>query len=199
MKFFEIRRLPLVEAESIDQLLNFSLFEDSAATLTEENLVGSENFQQGQHAYHKKLSLADCPYRPYSLGEAAWILGYQDQYYLNEEVSDDLLCEGDDFYLKFGWVEEAEQLEEAEYQGRSVPLNKPMRGDVAKFKVYVKDPKTGNVKKVNFGDKNLRIRKSDPKRRKSFVARHKCSTAKDKTTARYWSCRGATSKVGGKW
>lgn len=83
----------------------------------------------------------------------------------------------------------ANQLDEAEYQGRKVPLGKPMRGDVKKFKVYVKDPKTGNVKKVNFGDKKMRIKKSIPARRKSFRARHKCSTAKDRTSARYWSCR----------
>jgi len=82
-----------------------------------------------------------------------------------------------------------QDMSEAEYQGRDVELNKPTRGDVKKFKVYVKDPKTGNVKKVNFGDPNMRIKKSDPARRKSFRARHKCDTAKDKTTARYWSCR----------
>ena len=91
------------------------------------------------------------------------------------------------------------QLDEAEYQGRKVPLGKPMRGDVKKFKVYVKDPKTGNVKKVNFGhggksarragEKTLSIKKSNPARRKSFRARHRCDTAKDRTTARYWSCR----------
>jgi hypothetical protein len=80
-------------------------------------------------------------------------------------------------------------LNEAEYQGRKVPLGKPMRGDVAKFKVFVKDPSTGNVKKVNFGDKKMRIKKSNPARRKSFRARHKCSTAKDRTSARYWSCK----------
>lgn len=80
-------------------------------------------------------------------------------------------------------------LQEAEYQGRKVPLGKPMRGDVKKFKVYVKDPKTGNVKKVNFGDKTMKIKKSNPKRRKSFRARHRCATAKDRTSARYWSCR----------
>jgi hypothetical protein len=83
----------------------------------------------------------------------------------------------------------ADMLQEAEYQGRKVPLGKPMRGDVKKFRVYVKDPKTGNVKKVNFGDKKMRIKKSNPKRRKSFRARHKCQTAKDRTTARYWSCK----------
>ena len=88
---------------------------------------------------------------------------------------------------------------EAKYQGRTVPLNKPMRGDVKKSKVYVTNPKTGNVKKVNFGhggtsakklgQKTMSIKKSNPSRRKSFRARHKCDTAKDKTTARYWSCR----------
>jgi hypothetical protein len=79
-------------------------------------------------------------------------------------------------------------LNEAEYQGRKVQLGKPMRGDVKKFKVYVKNGK-GNVIKVNFGDPNMRIRKSNPARRRSFRARHKCATAKDRTSARYWSCR----------
>ncbi len=78
---------------------------------------------------------------------------------------------------------------EAEYRGRKVKLNKPMRGDVKKFKVYVRNPKTGNVKKVNFGDKKMRIKKSNPKRRKSFRARHNCDNPGPKTKARYWSCR----------
>lgn len=82
-----------------------------------------------------------------------------------------------------------ETLDEAEYQGRKVPLGKPMRGDVKKFKVFVRDPKTGNVKKVNFGDKKMRIKKSNPKRRKSFRARHRCSNPGPRTKARYWSCR----------
>ena len=80
-------------------------------------------------------------------------------------------------------------LDEAEYQGRKVALGKPMQGDVKKFKVYVKDPKTGNVKKVNFGDPNMRIKKSNPARRKSFRARHNCANPGPRTKARYWSCR----------
>ena len=80
-------------------------------------------------------------------------------------------------------------LSEAKYHGRTVPLNKRMQGDVKKFKVYVKDPKTGNVKKVNFGDPNMRIKKSNPKRRKSFRARHHCENPGPKTKARYWSCK----------
>ena len=83
---------------------------------------------------------------------------------------------------------------EAEYQGRKVKLNKPMRGDVKKFKVYVKDG--DKVKKVNFGHggtsakrPTMRIRKSNPKARKSFRARHNCDNPGPKTKARYWSCR----------
>lgn len=85
--------------------------------------------------------------------------------------------------------EKDDKVSEAEYHGRDVELNKPMRGDQKKFKVYVKNPSTGNVKKVNFGSKEMEIKRDDPERRKSFRARHKCDTADDKTTARYWSCK----------
>ena len=108
----------------------------------------------------------------------------------------------DDFYEAFGELgcpEDDNELFDAEYRGRKVPLNKPMRGDVKKFKVYVKDPKSGNVKKVNFGhggssarkagQKTMKIRKSNPKARKSFRARHNCANPGPKTKARYWSCR----------
>jgi hypothetical protein len=78
---------------------------------------------------------------------------------------------------------------EAEYQGREVKLGKPMQGDVKKFKVYVKNPKTGKTIKVNFGDKTMRIKKSNPDRRKSFRARHNCDNPGPRTKARYWSCR----------
>lgn len=78
---------------------------------------------------------------------------------------------------------------EATYQGKKVPLNKPMKGDVKKSKVYVDPDGDGTAKKVNFGDKNMTIKKNIPARRKSFRARHKCDTAKDKSTPRYWSCK----------
>ena len=78
---------------------------------------------------------------------------------------------------------------EAEYQGRDVPLGKKMKGDVKKSKVYVRDPSTGNVKKVEFGDPNMRIKKSNPARRKSFRARHNCDNPGPRTKARYWSCK----------
>lgn len=69
-------------------------------------------------------------------------------------------------------------------------LNKPKRGGSKKFYVYVRNPKTGGIKKVSFGDTTgLKAKINDPKARKSFAARHKCAQAKDKTSARYWSCR----------
>jgi len=80
--------------------------------------------------------------------------------------------------------------QEAEYKGKTVKLNQVKRGGDKKFYVYVKDPKTGNIRKIQFGDSTgLSIKTKDPDRRKSFRARHKCDTAKDKTSARYWSCR----------
>ena len=85
-------------------------------------------------------------------------------------------------------------LQEAEYQGRKVKLNKIMQGDAKKFKVYVKNPK-GNVVKVNFGQGGdakggtMRIRKSNPKARKNFRARHNCDNPGPKHKARYWACR----------
>jgi len=79
-------------------------------------------------------------------------------------------------------------LREAEYQGREVQLGKPMAGDVKKFKVYVKNP-AGNVVKVNFGQKGVKIKKNNPDRRRSFRARHNCDQPGPRHKARYWSCR----------
>jgi len=111
---------------------------------------------------------------------------------------DETYDDDDAFYEAYGemWYNEDDIVDEAEYQGRKVKLGKPMQGDVKKFKVYVKDPKTGNVKKVNFGHggssvkgKAMSIKKSNPKRRKSFRARHNCDNPGPRTKARYWSCR----------
>ena len=83
----------------------------------------------------------------------------------------------------------AESLIEAKYHGKEVQLGKPVRGGPKKFYVYVRDPSTKNIKKVNFGDPNMRIKKSSPKHRKSFRARHHCENPGPRTKARYWSCR----------
>ena len=78
---------------------------------------------------------------------------------------------------------------EAEYDGREVELNKPKAGGPKKYYVYVKDPSTGKVKKVTWGDTTgLKIKLDDKAARKSFAARHKCDQQKDKTTASYWAC-----------
>ena len=130
----------------------------------------------------------------------------------NEDVNDDFTDEYDveneydmDDFISFMKTKMKEKdaynesmLDEAEYQGRKVPLGKPMRGDVKKFKVYVKNP-AGKVVKVNFGhggtsaaakgEKTMKIRKSNPKARKSFRARHNCDNPGPRTKARYWSCR----------
>lgn len=107
-----------------------------------------------------------------------------------EKMSLEEFC---DKYGEEDWVKEfyhtaVGDLDEAKYQGREVPLGKPMAGDVKKSKVYVKGPK-GNVVKVNFGDKNMRIKKSNPGRRKNFRARHNCDNPGPRWKARYWSCR----------
>ena len=92
------------------------------------------------------------------------------------------------------YIDEPPLVEQAEYQGRKVKLGKPMQGDVKKFKVYVKNPK-GNVVKVNFGQGGdakggtMRIRKSNPKARANFRARHNCDNPGPRHKARYWSCR----------
>jgi hypothetical protein len=93
--------------------------------------------------------------------------------------------------LKESWDEEwTEYSEAAEYQGRKVTLNKPFLtpDGPKKRSVYVKNDK-GNVVKVNFGDPNMKIKKNDPARRKSFRARHNCDNPGPKWKARYWSCK----------
>ena len=114
----------------------------------------------------------------------------KDKYLKKESVELEETYDGDDFFEAYGvmYFNEDEQIDEAEYQGRKVSLGKPMQGDVKKFKVYVKNPK-GNVVKVNFGDPNMKIRKSNPKARKSFRARHNCDNPGPRHKARYWSCR----------
>jgi len=107
-----------------------------------------------------------------------------------DEDFDEETYEGDDFFEEYGvmWFNEDDDLDEAEYRGRKVKLGKPMQGDVKKFKVYVRKP-NGNVVKVNFGDPNMRIKKSNPARRRSFRARHNCDNPGPRHKARFWSCR----------
>jgi hypothetical protein len=81
-------------------------------------------------------------------------------------------------------------MNEAEYKGRQVELNVPKRGGSKKFYVYVRNPKTKKINKIEFGDTSgLTAKVRDPKARKSFAARHRCAEKKDKTKAGYWACR----------
>jgi hypothetical protein len=91
-------------------------------------------------------------------------------------------------YMKANKYAEDMDMDEAKYRGKEVPLGKKLPGDVKKSKVYVRKP-NGNIVKVNFGDKKMRIKKSNPKRRKSFRARHNCKNPGPRWKARYWSCR----------
>ena len=112
--------------------------------------------------------------------------------------------------LDVPFVEE-EILNEAEYQGKDVQLNKPKRGGSKKFYVYVKNPKTGKVKKVSFGaaggGQNLAVKIKDPKARRAFAARQNCARKKDRTTPGYWACNigrywkslGGGSNFSGYW
>lgn len=97
----------------------------------------------------------------------------------------------------------SESINEAEYNGKKVKLNKPSRqsGGGKKYKVYVKNPKTGRVKKISFGDAGLKTKSGNKKRAKSFAARHNCEKKNDKMKAGYWACRLPRYGLvkGGKW
>ena len=84
------------------------------------------------------------------------------------------------------------EMDEAVYQGKNVELNKPKRSSgPSKYVVYVKNPKTGNVMKINFGDAKggLTSKINDREAARNFASRHNCDTKNDKTKAGYWACR----------
>ena len=166
----------------------------------------------GKKAFKEGLELDACPYRADSIAEDAWIGGWQSEFYNSElfEAEEEYLTE-DQFYLRYGWIaEDTTVLDEAVYNGKTVPLRKVMRGDSKRHKVYVNSGKKdaqgrAKAKKVEFGSpqkgpgSELRVRKGSAARRKSFAARHNCKTAKDPKTARYWSCRAPSSSAKGKY
>jgi hypothetical protein len=158
----------------------------------------SENLQ-----FHleNKISILDNVFRPgseafFSLIKEAKnfinLLSENDkQIFENSDLGEFVLFEGQMVPLDLP-MENIEEINEAEYHGKEVKLNHPTRSSgPKKYKVYVKNPKTGNVKVVNFGDVKggLSIKLSDSKARKSFAARHKCHLKKDKTKPGYWACR----------
>lgn len=111
-----------------------------------------------------------------------------EEYYLSTDIGDFGDFNGEKVALDIPFVDE-EELDIADAKDKKVELNKPKRGGSKKFYVYVRDPKTKNIKKVSFGDPGMSLGVGDSKRRKSFSARHQCEKKNDKTTAGYWSCR----------
>jgi len=117
-------------------------------------------------------------------------LSHNDLELIKTDIGKTGIYEGKEVFLDLPEIDNT--LNEAEYKGKEVELNKPKRntGSGKKYFVYVKDPKSGNVRKITFGDMKggLTAKISNPEARKSFAARHNCSSKKDKTTAGYWSC-----------
>lgn len=144
-------------------------------------------FRHGSVAYFETINLARDLYNA-GLLETDW----ESAEMLESDMGQQVNLKGlGTVYLDTPFLEE--DLDEAEYNGKDVELNKPKRGGSKKFYVYVKNPKTGKVKKVSFGAKsgggNLAVKLRDPKARKAFADRHNCDQKNDKTKPGYWSCR----------
>ena len=187
--------------KKLSTILETAIYPAESMRLIDANTPISENLK-----YHldKNLSLEECVFRHYSDAYFQLIDEVRNLYHANKiELNDfdadivesDLgktaIYEGVEIFLDAPLAYEDEfLLQEAMHQGKTVKLNKPFRtpGGPKKFAVYVKT-KAGKIKKVTFGDPNMKIRASSDARRKSFAARHKCNQKKDKTTAGYWSCR----------
>ena len=182
--------------------------QESASQLDESIFPGTELYEtaQGATVYQiplsRQLSEEESDEYAERLANLMFEQGYEDfdieVSSEGEELDEETYDDDDEFYEQYGVMHynDDDIMDEAEYQGRKVKLGKPMQGDVKKFKVYVKDPKTGNTKKVNFGHggssvkgKAMKIKKSNPGARKSFRARHNCDNPGPRTKARYWSCR----------
>jgi hypothetical protein len=182
--------------------------QESASQLDESIFPGTELYEtaQGATVYQiplsRQLSEEESDEYAERLANLMFEQGYEDfdieVSSEGEELDEETYDDDDEFYEQYGVMHynDDDIMDEAEYQGRTVKLGKPMQGDVKKFKVYVKDPKTGNTKKVNFGHggssvkgKAMKIKKSNPGARKSFRARHNCDNPGPRTKARYWSCR----------
>ena len=103
---------------------------------------------------------------------------------LETDLGDFAMYEGEEVPLDFPMLTEAPKKKK-----KDPPIGKPKRGGSKAYYVYVRDPRTKRIKKVSFGSGGLRAKINNPKARRAFAARHRCSTSNDRTTARYWSCR----------
>ena len=191
-------RVVMEKQDTLSEGLNESVFPGSYVFESEQ---GATIFEM---PLAKELTSEEADEFAQKLSEYVFDQGYNDfdiEISTNDKLDEDeeTYEDDDDFFEEYGvlWYnEDDDPIDEAEYRGRKVKLGKPMQGNVKKFKVYVKDPKTGNVKKVNFGHggssvkgKSMKIRKNNPAARRSFRARHNCDNPGPRTKARYWSCR----------
>jgi len=118
------------------------------------------------------------------------LISKSDEYIINSDAGEKALFNHRLVPLNLPFEEK--EINEAEYKGKEVDLNKPKRGGSKKYFVYVKNPQTGKIKKVSFGAKsgggNLAVKIKDPQARKNFADRHNCKDKKDRTKPGYWSC-----------
>lgn len=182
--------------ESID---NQDLLEQAMEYHLDNNIPLNENvFRPGSTMFFEFFNYARKLVAEDQI-EVDWV----DEELLNSDIGKIVTLEdGTEVPLDLPFFEE--ELTEAEYNGKTVKLNSPKRGGPKKFYVYVKNPKTGRVKKVSWGDTTgLSVKSGDPDRVRSFVARHKCKQKNDKTKAGYWACRTPRYKnlgvKGGAW
>lgn len=187
--------------KSIDQIIKESIYNEvvKPMRLTEEVAI-SENLK---HHLDQKITLSENVFRVYSEGyfdlinevrqlykKGKIVLNPDDQWIVESDLGKKVkLSNGDVVYLDAPLELNDDVIQEAKHRGKNVKLNSPFRtpGGPKKFAVYVKTP-GGTIKKVTFGDPNMRVRNRSKARAKSFKARHKCSQKKDRTTAGYWSC-----------
>ena len=156
-----------------------------------------------QYHMDKKIQLHESVYRIGSEkhfelireARALWVRGIidvseDDQAILETNLGHFGMYEGEAVPLDMPMVNEEKQLKESKKKKKKdPPIGKPKRGGPKAYYVYVRDPKTKRIKKVTFGSGGLKAKIRNPKARKAFAARHRCKTANDRTTARYWSCR----------
>ena len=156
-----------------------------------------------QYHMDKKIQLHESVYRIGSEkhfelireARALWVRGIinvseDDQAILETNLGHFGMYEGEAVPLDMPMVNEEKQLKESKKKKKKdPPIGKPKRGGPKAYYVYVRDPKTKRIKKVTFGSGGLKAKIRNPKARKAFAARHRCKTATDRTTARYWSCR----------
>ena len=110
----------------------------------------------------------------------------EDKEIIKTHLGEFALFEGEAVPLDLPMLNEKKK---AKKKKKDPPIGKPKRGGPKAYYVYVRDPKTKKIKKVTFGSGGLKAKIRNPKARKAFAARHRCKTANDRTTARYWSCR----------